>query len=61
MYYPIGWPKIIDLVGLNEQIVREVCCDRVKILAAILTDDTIAIYYTRVSVNVINVNAIQSN
>lgn len=50
MYYPIGWPKIIDVIGLNDATIRQICCDRVKILFAILTDDSLAIYYTNVSV-----------
>lgn len=49
MYYPIGWPKIIDVVGLNDATIRQICCDRVKILFAILTDDSLAIYYTNVN------------
>lgn len=51
MYYPIGWPKLIDAIGLNKQSIRKICCDRVKILFAILTDESLAIYYTRVSVS----------
>lgn len=49
MYYPIGWPKIIDVIGLKEQNIWKICCDRVKILFAILTDDSLAIYYTNVN------------
>lgn len=50
MYYPIGWPKIIDVIGLNDATIRQICCDRVKILFAILTDDSLAIYYTNVNI-----------
>lgn len=49
MYYPIGWPKIVDVVGLNDATIRQICCDRVKILFATLTDDSLAIYYTNVN------------
>lgn len=49
MYFAIGWPKILDTLGFGEQIIRKICCDRVKILTAILTDDTLAIWYTKVS------------
>lgn len=49
MYYPIGWPRKIDLIGLNQQPIRKISCDRVKILFAVLTDDSLAIYYTNVS------------
>lgn len=51
MYYPIGWPGQIDLIGFEDQTVRKICCDRVKILFAVLTDDSLAIYYTHVSVS----------
>lgn len=48
MYYPIGWPSQIDLIGLGGQTVRKISCDRVKILFAVLTDKSLAIYYTHV-------------
>lgn len=50
MYFPIGWPKILDTLSLGDQIIRKICCDRVKILFAILTDDTLAIWFTKVCV-----------
>lgn len=49
MYFPIGWPKAIDVFGLGAQQIRKICCDRVKILFAILTDDSLAIFYTNVN------------
>lgn len=49
MYFPIGWPKVIDVFDLAEQDIRKICCDRVKILFAVLTDDSLAIFYTNVS------------
>lgn len=49
MYFPIGWPKVIDVFGLGAQEIRKICCDRVKILFAVLTDDSLAIFYTNVS------------
>lgn len=49
MYFAIGWPKILDTLSFGDQIIRKICCDRVKILTAILTDDTLAIWYTKVS------------
>lgn len=48
MYFAIGWPKILDTLCFGDQIIRKICCDRVKILTAILTDDTLAIWYTKV-------------
>lgn len=49
MYFPIGWPKVIDVFGLGAQVIRKICCDRVKILFAVLTDDSLAIFYTNVN------------
>lgn len=48
MYYPIGWPRQVDLIGLGGQTIRKLCCDRVKILFAVLTDESLAVYYTNV-------------
>lgn len=50
MYFPIGWPKIIN-TKLDGQNIRKICCDRVKILFAILTDDILSIWYTKVKIN----------
>lgn len=49
MYFPIGWPKILDTQSLGDQIIRKICCDRVKILFTVLTDDSISIWFTKVS------------
>lgn len=49
MYFPIGWPKSLDLPDFGPYKIRKICCDRVKILFAILTDDTLAIWYTKVN------------
>lgn len=50
MYFPIGWPKSLDLPDFGSFKIRKICCDRVKILFAILTDDTLAIWYTKVNI-----------
>lgn len=49
MYFPIGWPKILDTLSLGDQIIRKICCDRVKILFTVLTDNSISIWFTKVS------------
>lgn len=46
MYFSIGWPRVINCSYKN---IRKISCDRVKILFTILTDDTLAIWYTKVS------------
>lgn len=45
MYFSIGWPRVINC---NYKNIRKIVCDRVKILFTILTDDTLAIWYTKV-------------
>ncbi|EDS41856.1 connexin43-interacting protein of 150 kDa [Culex quinquefasciatus] len=44
MYFSIGWPRVINC---NYKNIRKIVCDRVKILFTILTDDTLAIWYTK--------------
>lgn len=44
MYFSIGWPRVINCSYTN---IRKISCDRVKILFTILTDDTLAIWYTK--------------
>lgn len=44
MYFSIGWPRVINCSYKN---IRKISCDRVKILFTILTDDTLAIWYTK--------------
>ncbi|XP_058820405.1 guanine nucleotide exchange factor subunit Rich isoform X1 [Topomyia yanbarensis] len=44
MYFSIGWPRVINCSYKN---IRKIACDRVKILFTILTDDTLAIWYTK--------------
>ncbi|GAB0091936.1 WD40/YVTN repeat-like-containing domain superfamily [Sergentomyia squamirostris] len=48
MYFPVGWPKILDL-GLTDDDGKllMICCDRVKILFAILTELDLRIWYTK--------------
>lgn len=49
MYFPVGWPKILDLPKqLGGKELLKICCDRVKILFAILTEDSVAVWNTNV-------------
>lgn len=51
MYFPIGWPKILDTnPNSDEYKICKISCDRIKILFAILTDNSLAIWYTKVSI-----------
>uniref|UniRef100_A0A182XH97 Protein RIC1 homolog n=1 Tax=Anopheles quadriannulatus TaxID=34691 RepID=A0A182XH97_ANOQN len=48
MYFSIGWPRVLNS-GPHRSI-RKVVCDRVKILFAVLAEDAIAIWYSKVQV-----------
>lgn len=49
MYFPVGWPKILDIAETGDSCqLLKICCDRVKILFAILTEDSLRIWYTKV-------------
>lgn len=52
MYFPIGWPKVIKVAELGGGIIiRQVTCNRDRILFAILTDDSLAIWFCKVKKN----------
>lgn len=50
MYFPIGWPKVIKISEEGQGIVREIKCNRDRILFAILTDDSLAIWFCKVMI-----------
>lgn len=54
MYFAIGWPKQLDTSSFGDQAIRQICCDRVKILFAVLTDDTLAIWYSKPCVPIVS-------
>ncbi|XP_043646646.1 guanine nucleotide exchange factor subunit Rich [Drosophila teissieri] len=46
MYYPVGWPKRVDLAMPGESAsIRHIGCDAVKILVAAVGDDFLGIWY----------------
>lgn len=49
MYFPIGWPKVLNIQNRKNCSIRQLICNRDKILFAVLTDDTLLIYYCKVS------------
>ncbi|XP_059616429.1 guanine nucleotide exchange factor subunit Rich-like [Phlebotomus argentipes] len=54
MYFPVGWPKILDIAETaNGCQLLKICCDRVKILFAILTEDSLRIWYTKPCVPIV--------
>jgi len=50
MYYPINWPRIVRLpdLGSDHKTVRQVLCNRDKILVAVLSPDSLFILYNKV-------------
>uniref|UniRef100_A0A1B0DM67 CNH domain-containing protein n=2 Tax=Phlebotomus papatasi TaxID=29031 RepID=A0A1B0DM67_PHLPP len=54
MYFPVGWPKILDIAETGDSCqLLKICCDRVKILFAILTEDSLRIWYTKPCVPIV--------
>ncbi|RZF41581.1 hypothetical protein LSTR_LSTR000295 [Laodelphax striatellus] len=45
MYFPVGWSKKLNVPNLNACSIRQILCNRDKILFAILSDDTLSIYF----------------
>lgn len=51
MYFAIGWPKILNIPELGDNsIIKQVICNRDKTLFAILTDDTLSVWYCKVNI-----------
>lgn len=51
MYFPVGWPKILSLpaAGDRDEEVLQVAFDREKFLFAIVTRQTLGIWFSNVS------------
>ncbi|KAJ3617833.1 hypothetical protein MTP99_006923 [Tenebrio molitor] len=47
MYFPIGWPKVIKISELGQRSIKQITCNRDRILFAILTDDSLAIWFCK--------------
>ncbi|XP_075216315.1 guanine nucleotide exchange factor subunit Rich [Lycorma delicatula] len=48
MYFPVGWPKVLDIPNQNASCsIHQVVCNRDKLLFAILSDDTLSIYFCK--------------
>ncbi|XP_026289117.1 guanine nucleotide exchange factor subunit Rich isoform X1 [Frankliniella occidentalis] len=47
MYFPIGWPRVLSFPQHGQCSIRQVICNRDKILFAILTDDTLSIWFCK--------------
>lgn len=47
MYFPVGWPKVLNISNTLNCSIRQLVCNRDKILFAVLTDDSLLIYYCK--------------
>ncbi|XP_054278779.1 guanine nucleotide exchange factor subunit Rich isoform X2 [Macrosteles quadrilineatus] len=47
MYFALGWPKVLNLPHLNNCSIRQVICNRDKTYFAILSDDTLSIFFCK--------------
>ena len=58
MYYPKGWARLLRLPQLdsveNPQEIQHVICNRDKILTALVTSDSIIIWYVKPCVPIIS-------
>ena len=46
MYFPLGWPKLIN-AGADDSTIIGISCDRVKILFAVLYEESICVWYSK--------------
>ncbi|XP_037295110.1 guanine nucleotide exchange factor subunit Rich isoform X2 [Manduca sexta] len=53
MYFPIGWPKVLQNVGADNQIIKQIVSNRDKILFAALTDDCITVWFCKPTVPIV--------
>ncbi|XP_069682235.1 guanine nucleotide exchange factor subunit Rich isoform X2 [Periplaneta americana] len=53
MYFPVGWPKVLNIPQLGHGSIRQVVCNRDKILFAILTDDCLSIWFCKPCVPIV--------
>lgn len=49
MYFPIGWPKVIKIPESGQGALKQIKCNRDRILVAILTEDSLAVWFCKVS------------
>ena len=54
MYYPVGWPRLLQLPQVGAEPPLRVAANRDRILVAILTSDSILIWYAKPCVPIIS-------
>lgn len=47
MFYSIGWPKLLDTTTSSKNKILQIINDRVKILFAILYEESLAVWYCK--------------
>ncbi|XP_076267797.1 guanine nucleotide exchange factor subunit Rich isoform X2 [Rhynchophorus ferrugineus] len=53
MYFPIGWPKVVQVPDSGQSSLKQIKCNRDRILVAILTDDVLAIWFCKPCVPIV--------
>ncbi|XP_066249588.1 guanine nucleotide exchange factor subunit Rich isoform X2 [Euwallacea similis] len=53
MYFPTGWPKVVQVPDLGQGSLKQIKCNRDRILVAILTDDSLAIWFCKPCVPIV--------
>ncbi|XP_019759391.2 guanine nucleotide exchange factor subunit Rich isoform X1 [Dendroctonus ponderosae] len=53
MYFPIGWPKVVQVPNSGQGSLRQIKCNRDRILVAILTDHSLSIWFCKPCVPIV--------
>ncbi|KAJ0174251.1 hypothetical protein K1T71_010397 [Dendrolimus kikuchii] len=53
MYFPIGWPKVLKNLGVDNQLIKQIVSNRDKILFASLCDDSLTVWFCKPTVPVV--------
>ncbi|XP_063921196.1 guanine nucleotide exchange factor subunit Rich-like isoform X2 [Zophobas morio] len=53
MYFPTGWPKVIRIPKLGQTCIKQISCNRDRILFAVLTDDALTIWFCKPCVPIV--------
>ncbi|KAL3288875.1 hypothetical protein HHI36_003321 [Cryptolaemus montrouzieri] len=49
MYFPIGWPKVMKIPELGQYNLKQLTCNRDRVLFSILTGDSLGIWFCKTS------------
>lgn len=50
MYFPLGWPKVLKTGELGQGIIKQIKCNRDRILFSTINADSLAIWFCKVKV-----------